>query len=300
MFDTPQLERALENLTPTGRRLVEATRRLALEIHADEVGREHLLMALMKDEDCAAHRAVVHAFADPETIAAETLAMASGILVSGSAASLPFSPRGVRALEAARALAAERDDGAIREAHLLMGAVRSLPEELAAEVEAAGWSEAGLDDAARPPRTLEDEPQARARVATDGPLFRQFTEDAKRVLSAAARTARTDGAPSIGPAHLLLACLGTGTELPRAAGISASRARAVLRGRSHDGSAPDERPIAADDGLESLFGELGPGAGSLDLLERVIDGGGGELGQLLARHRVTPALIERVRGAFED
>ena len=178
MFDTPQLERALENLTPTGRRLVEATRRLALEIHADEVGREHLLMALMKDEDCAAHRAVVHAFADPETIAAETLAMASGILVSGSAASLPFSPRGVKALEAARALAAERDDGAIREAHLLMGAVRSLPEELAAEVEAAGWSEAGLDDAARPPRTLEDEPQARARVATDGPLFRQFTEDA--------------------------------------------------------------------------------------------------------------------------
>src|SRR5688572_3141726 len=108
MSGASAIDAAARALAPHGRALLAAARDFALSIHAEELGPEHLLCALMADAEGAARRAVEHAFADPETIAGEVLAMASGILVSGSAASLPFSPGGVRALEGARALAAER------------------------------------------------------------------------------------------------------------------------------------------------------------------------------------------------
>ena len=293
-FDAPELAPLmaplLARLTPTGQRLLAAARDYALSIHADEVGPEHLLCALMTDEECAAHRAVEHAFADPETIAAETLALASGILVSGSVASLPFSPGGVLALERARALAAERRDGAVREAHLLVAAVGALPGEAGEELAAAGWSSSGALELG----------SGDGAVPVEGPLFRQFTDDAKRALSAAARTARQDRATSIGPAHLVLACLGAGTELPRAAGLSASRARSILRGRTHDESPPAPRAIAPDDALVGFLEGLEPGSGSLELLRRFHGGASAELAQLLARHRVSVALVDRVQPAFRD
>jgi len=290
MFEDPELDASLRSLSPYGLKLLAATREYALSIHADQVGPEHLLCALMADEEAAAHRAVVHAFADPETIAAETLALAAGILVSGSAASLPFSPRGVEALEGARALAAERADGAVREAHLLVASVRALPGEVSADLAAAGWDERGLDALG----------SGEGPVATTGPLFRQFTEEAKRALSAAARTARQDGARAIGPGHLVLACLAAGPELHRAAGLSAARARSVLRGRTHDASRPADRAISADEPLTAFLRGLAPGSGSLELLARFHEGGTAELAQLLARHRVTPALVARAAGAFRD
>jgi hypothetical protein len=228
---------------------------------------------------------VEHAFADPETIAAETLAMASGILVSGSAASMPFSPGGVRALEVARGLAAEREDGAVREAHLLLASVRALPPEDARGLAEAGWREDALFELAA----------GSGRVAPEGSLFRQFTEEAKRTLSAAAQGARQDGAASIGPAHLLIACLTRNTELPRAAGLSAPRARSVLRGRTHDDSRPEPRALAADQALSGLLRSLPPGAGGLALLGAFHAGSTPELANLLERHRVTPALVERLR-----
>ena len=281
-------------LSAHGRRVLAAARELALEIHADEVGPEHLLFALMADEEGAAHRAVVHAFADPETIGAETLALAAGILVSGSVASLPFSPGGVRALEGARELAAERGDGAVREGHLAVAAVRALPPERALEVEGAGF---------RPEAALEaagGEAAERGPVARTGPLFRAFTEDAKRALSAALQVARQDSAPRIAPAHLLQACLSRSSELARAAGLSAGRARACLRGHTHDASPPAPRPIEADTELERLLSELAPGAGSVALLAAFHAGGTPELATLLARHRVTPALLERLTAELAD
>jgi ATP-dependent Clp protease ATP-binding subunit ClpA len=285
MFEDPELHAALSALDPEGRRALEAAREFALGLHAEELGPEHLLSALMADEEGAAHRAVEHAFADPETIAAETLAMASGILVSGSAASMPFSPGGVRALEVARGLAAEREDGAVREAHLLLASVRALPPEDARGLAEAGWREDALFELAA----------GSGRVAPEGSLFRQFTEEAKRTLSAAAQGARQDGAASIGPAHLLIACLTRNTELPRAAGLSAPRARSVLRGRTHDDSRPEPRALAADQALSGLLRSLPPGAGGLALLGAFHAGSTPELANLLERHRGTPALVERLR-----
>jgi ATP-dependent Clp protease ATP-binding subunit ClpA len=289
MLDHP----VVPSLAPHARHTLERCCDLALRIHADEVGPEHLLMALMDDEDGAAHRAVVHAFADPETIGGEALAMASGILVSGSAASLPFSPGGVRALRRARAHAAERGDAQVVEAHLLLAASRALPADALADLEAGGWNAAELE--ATLGKGAAPEP-----VKDEGGLFRHYCDDAKRMLSQAAKAARQDKAAAIGPAHLLLACLGASPERARAAGLSLSRARVTLNGRTHDDSEVEARALAADDALAALLGGLGTGATTLELLGRFHAGGTGELAQLLERHRVTPALLERVSGVFLD
>ena len=289
MLDDPRLQR----LAPYARAVLARARLFALTIHADEVGPEHVLCALMEDEDCAAHRAVLHAFADPETIREETLALASGILVSGSVASLPFSPGGVRALRRARSQAAGRGDAAVVEAHLLRAAVRELPTDARGDLEQAGWSDEGLGNRL-------GRGGAAAPVAAEGGLFRHFTEDGKRALSAAARAARQDRASAIGPAHLLLACLTGDPSLGADCGVSAARARIVLRGRTHDESAVEERPIAADEALEVFLDGMPAGATSLGLLTRFHAGGTPELAQLLDRHKVTPALVERVLAAFED
>jgi hypothetical protein len=226
----------------------------------------------------------------PETIAGEVLALASGILVSGSAVSLPFSPRAVRALEAARELAAERRAGSVGRVHLLLASVRALPEAVAADLAAAGYAEAGLHGA-------DDDA---GDVSFSGPLFRQFSEDAKRALSAAAKAARQEGLCAIPPGHLALACLGASPELARAAGISVPRARSVLRGRMRDDSLPEPRELGADDALEAYLAGLAPGAGSLELLAHFHSGATPELSRLLARHRVTTALLGRLAGAFVD
>ena len=290
MSGAPGIDAALRALAPHGRVLFDAARDYAISIHAEELGPEHLLCALMADPDGAARRAVEHAFADPETIASEALAMASGILVSGSAASLPFSPLGVRALEGARALAAERRAGSVREAHLLVAAVRALPAEVGTDLALAGFGESELAQVGA----------GAGDVRLSGPLFRQFSEEAKRALSAAARTARQDGSPAIAPAHLVLACLGAAAEISRAAGISAPRARSVLRGRTRDDSRAEPRALEADEALAAYSRGLAPGAGSLELLARFHGGATPELAQLLARHRVTTALLARVADAFRD
>src|SRR5262245_36528597 len=119
---------------------IERSGEYAARLHADEVGPEHVLCTLMDDENSAAHRAVVHAFADPATIADETRAMAAGITVSGSAASLPFSELGVRALRGARALAARGGGGAVGLAHLLDATFAQFDGELRAQFESAGWN----------------------------------------------------------------------------------------------------------------------------------------------------------------
>jgi ATP-dependent Clp protease ATP-binding subunit ClpA len=295
VLDDPALAAFLPRLAPYARYLVARSGRTALRIHADEVGPEHLLLTLMEDQDCAAHRAVLFAFADPETVGEEALALAAGILVSGSAASLPFSPGGVRALRRARELAAGRQDVAVRQAHLLLASARELPAEVAEELESSGFDSAGL---------LASLGEGGSQsIGASGPLFRHFTEGAKRLLSAAARSARQESADSIGPAHVLLACLAGEPALEEACGVSAARARVVLRGRTRDESPVEARTIAADEALIGYLAGLPgpPGAcTSLGLLARFHGGGTPELAQLLSRHKVTPALLARVGAAFRD
>ena len=66
----------------------EATE-LALKLHSDEVTLEHLTCALLSDEESAICELVEHAFADPETLYEDALALTPGILVVGSGPHAP-------------------------------------------------------------------------------------------------------------------------------------------------------------------------------------------------------------------
>jgi ATP-dependent Clp protease ATP-binding subunit ClpA len=290
----PDLRARLDrHLLPYARGLIESSARYAAYLHADEVGAEHLLCTLMEDEECAAHRLVEHAFADPETLADEVRALAAGIMVTGSSASLPFSEGGVLALESARRLAAERREASVQVAHLLAAALDGLPEDLRAAAHEAGYDRAGLD-------ALFGPGVATGAARSEGSLFRHFSEDAKRCLSAAARLARGSQGEPIGPAHLILSCLQGRTDLEGGAGLSAARMRVLLRGRMQDPTPLANRALEPDSTYLTFLSELPERAGSLELLARYHAGPTPEIAQVLLRHRVTPALLERAAAAFSD
>jgi ATP-dependent Clp protease ATP-binding subunit ClpA len=269
---------------------IERSGAYAARLHADEVGPEHVLCTLMDDENCAAYRAVVHAFADPATIADETRAMAAGITVSGSAASLPFSELGVRALREARSLAAHRGDAAVELAHLLEAAFAQFDADIRASFEAAGWNSAIETSPTRGPKS----------IAESGPLFRSFSDEAKRAMSAAARLARQGELRSIGPAQLLLACLQADPRVERSSGISTARARLLLRGHSEDTTEVSGPALPPDEALVGFLRGMRRDADSLALLAHFHAGRTPELAQVLMRHKVTVALLARAAGAFSD
>ena len=126
--DDARIRDALARLAPYAREIVRRAGDEALAIHADVVAVEHLLLALMGDEDCAAHRVVLHAFADPETVALEALAVAPGVLVVASESTRPFSTRAVEALASARRRAAEGALAEVGVEHVLLTAVEALPD----------------------------------------------------------------------------------------------------------------------------------------------------------------------------
>lgn len=277
---------------PYARTVFERCAEYALQLHADEVGPEHLLVTLMEDETCAAHRVAVHAFADPETIADEARALAAGITISGSAKALPFSARAVVALRSARRLAAERRDASVEVAHVLLAAFGELEDDLRTIFDDAGWNPGALE-------TLLSTNGERA-VDQTGHLFRHFADDAKRHLSVAAKLARATGAPSISPAHLFQAALQHDPRVERASGLTTARARIVLRGRATDESRVTGGPLGPDDALVTYLAVLPAACDTLGLLAAFHVAAPRELTQVLVRHKITPALIQRARGAFAD
>lgn len=291
-LDSPELVQLAARLAPYARQLLDRCAHDALQLHAEEVGPEHLLSTLMSDEECAAHRAALHAFADPATIRDEALTLAAGILISGSSAALPFSAFGVRALRGARERAAARGDAMVEVPHLALAAFDELEADLRELFAGAGWSPAGLE-------ALLGSGGAGGVVAS-GHLFRHFSDDAKRALSAAARLARASSSRSISAAHLFQASLQAETRIERACGMPAARARIALRGRLDDMSAVSGSPLAPDDALAGFLARLPGAADSLEMLRALHAGGTPELAQVLVRHKVTAALLERARAAFED
>ena len=111
---------------------------LALTLHADVVSREHLVCALLSDEESALYELVEHAFADPETLYEDTLALAPGILVVGSGATRSFSVRAVRAAHAAVELARDAGLAEVNPACVLREACAELPLEAQAALSEAG------------------------------------------------------------------------------------------------------------------------------------------------------------------
>ncbi len=292
--DDQRTRELLSRLAPYARGLLERCSEFALSLHADELGPEHLLCALMDDEECGAHHLALHAFADPPTISSEARSLAAGIMISGSNAALPFSTRGVQALRRARADAARRQSTAVDVSHVLLASFDELDNGPREQLSDSGWSREALEGLA-----TRAGPSARA-VEDSGALFRSFSEDAKRLLSAAGKLARQQEHAAISPGHLLLASLAWNMALERAAGLPPSRVRMALRGRLADLTQPPNRPLPLDDSAEAVLAGLAPGATTLKLLASLHAGPTPELAQVLMRHKLTPALFERAGASFDD
>ena len=283
-----ELERSLARLAPYARDLVHRAAQHALRLHAEAVTPDHLLSTLMDDEGCAAVAAVLHGFADPRTISEEALALSPGVMVVGSASTLPFSTAALGALGRARERSAGEAEVGVEA--VLWAAVEALPADLRARLESGGLRE--------PPGAAGS--PAPAAAAPPEPFFRRFGADAKRALSAANRSAASLGLAAIGPAHLVLGCLQGAEALAARAGLPFARARLLLADRTADDVPPPERPLPADPALGAFLSGLPEGASSLDLLARYLAGGTPELAQVLARQKLSPELIARARVAFRD
>jgi hypothetical protein len=277
-------EALVARLSPYGRRALEAASRHALLWHASTTCPEHLLWELMRDEDGAAHRAVVHAFADPQSIAAETLALCEGLLVVGSGVTLPFSVRAVRALFAARALADAANSASVGVAELLEASLAELPA-LAASSEL-------------PLRHVD------AAVVVDPEagrgLFRGYSQDARRCLSQSCKLAHRLGRASIAPAHVVLCALEQEPGLGARFGLAPLRVRAALVGCDGDPTPPVDRAIGLDASFEPFLAALPEPSGTLALLGAFVARGSPPVQALLVRHRITTAMLAHAASVYRD
>jgi hypothetical protein len=174
--------------------------------------------------------------------------------------------------------------------HVIEAALALLDAELAAALAALGL--AGTGSASAPAATLAD--------THEEPLFRTFSNDAKRALGVSARVARELGRDEIAPAHLVIACLEIDAGLAGTTGLTAQRARLVARGRDADDTPLAARALDASRELLELLSALEPGADTYAMLGWFLHHGSEELRQLLLRQKVTPALFAHAHGAFED
>ncbi|MFT7680173.1 MAG: hypothetical protein ACI8QC_004179 [Planctomycetota bacterium] len=286
----PDLAALASRLCPYARKLLTAAGERALWMHSDEVTPEHWLGAFLADEDSGAHQLVNHAFADPETMDLELVALSPGIMVVGSKAALPFSPGGLQAVRAARASSLSAGSDKV-EAGVLVGAcVAAMP-----GADAQALAQRGFD-----PSSLGAKPSEQVTLRADAFLFQGFSDTAKRALSQANKDAFGAGEPHIGPARLLLACLALDPELESQSGIRRAQAASELRGKTLDSASPDARELPPSQELLAFLEGLPEGSGSVAAFAAVRDQGNEELIALLDRHKITVSLLERSKAAFPD
>ncbi len=281
--------KAFDKLAPRLLLLTQNAATQALRLHANEVTLEHLVCAAMRDEDCAAYEVVCHAFADPDTVFDESLALAPGLLVVASASTLPFSEGAVRALYGSYHAARSKDEEEVSTARVIVCAFEAMSESQRALLRAIGFE---------PKWSSSD--AASAQAPDPSSLFSHFDENAKKALSRGNRAAASLRAGEIGPVHLFLGCLQTDEALATTLGLNFSRARLTLSQDHADPIPVPEREVSLDSGLLELLEELPTGADSLGLLAALHSEKAADLGTLLMRHKVTPELLARSQTAFRD
>jgi len=289
-WTTPELEREARRLGPYARDTLERAVQLAARLHAREISPEHWLAALMDDEECAATRAVLHAFADPETLGVEILALCEGIMVVGSKRTLPFSVRGVEALEGARKDASARGSETVEPGDVFWAAVDRLGPALSTRLSQVP----GV-------RLLRPEPvDAHGFVPPGGPLFRSYSPSALRSLGASVRAAAGLERSAIGPAHLAIGALEVDEALRERTSLTPARVRMAGTGLDEDSTPLPERRLGGDARLRAMLADLPENGETLDVLGWILTRGSEELIALLRRQKVTSALFERCRGVYQD
>jgi hypothetical protein len=287
-----RLARSRARLQPYADEMLERSALHALRLNADVVTPDHLLSTLMADPDCAACALVLHAFADPPTIAAEALAISPGVMVVASDSTLPFSPLGLRALLAARELARARLEAEVDDFHLILESSAVMGVDVLEALRTSGFD----------PEALRSEVGSHdpAPLPESGPLFKHFSMRAKRALTNANHLAASFKLEAISPAHVFLACLKEGERMSSLSGLTFQRARLVLAGRTADVTLPTPRPIPPDESLITFLEGLPDQAGTIAFMARFLAGSTPELAQILTRHKITPELLERSLAAFQD
>lgn len=274
---------------------------LARVLHAEALYPEHLLLACVEGGDSAARAVIEGAFADPDTLADEIRAISPGLSVVGGWGSVPFSPGALRAMRTAFAAlpdTAEPQDqtkGPPLEALPLAQAARGeLPPEVLVTLE--GQRDAPPGGGPSP----SGHPDKRGAEVDDGRMFRSLAGDTRRLLAAAGRMAWTMGDGALGPAHLYIAHLDADKAWSREEGITATGARSLLDGCTRDPQSPEPRDLPLTEELVSFLKLLPAGADSLSVLINCHAVEGGELGQLLTRHRLSTTLLEAARSRHRD
>ena len=284
---TTRAREQAEHLSPYVRTSLGRAADRAAVLHATRVSLEHWVLVLLDDEDSAAHQAIVHAFADPATIHDQVLALTPGILVVGSGLSLPFSVRGVHALQRARHAADERGDD-VRVSDLLSAAFHELSDEGREALRDAGFREAELAD-----------DTGRVETPTEA-VFKSFDNDAKRSLGAACRVAASLRRERISPAHALVACLDVDGSLGERLDCSTAAARRAVAGADDDLTPVGADPLELEPEFAAFLSSLSPTGDSCEVLRLILRRTEGELRLLLAQQRITEELMERVEGRFRD
>ncbi len=262
---------------------------LALNLHSEEVTLEHLVCALLSDEESAICELVEHAFADPETLFEDALALAPGILIVGSGATRPFSVRAVVASRRAVELAQAAGLAKVTPACLLRAACEELTPEAAQAL-----ADSGCDSDAP---TLSGEAGS---LPLGTHLFHPFDDDARRALTSASRQVKGAGRRAISPADLIIGALSEDSELARAFGTSSSGASAILGTFAEDKTPPPARQVPDDAALTKVISALPEESGSLELLQLILKDSEAELAQVFLRQKVTSALLERSLTTFVD
>ena len=283
---------AKQALAPLGSRLrslIDTAHDEAVRLHSSELTVEHLLCAAMRDEDCAAYDVVCHAFADPDTIYEETLALAPGLLVVASASTLPFSPGSVLALHAA--YSAAREAGTEVDTSRVLAEARAASSEGQRQtLDGLGFRSSDLPEPASPPGWPRDA----------GSFFASFDETAKRAVSGSNRVANSLRSRSIAPAHLLLGCLQADESLASRTGLTFSRARMALAHDHEDATPAEARDLRLGADLRSFLSGLPAGSDTLAFLAALHSPATEDVSNLLGRHKVSADLLKRSEGAFTD
>jgi len=262
---------------------------LALTLHSEQVTLEHMVCALLDDEESAVYELVEHAFADPETLYEDALALTPGILIVGSGATRPFSVRAVLAARAAVELARDAGLSRVNPACLLRAACAQLtPDALRAlSEEGCGCEAVQLrGDAGELPQGTH--------------LFHPFGDEARRALTSASRHIPKSDRRAISPVDLVVGALSEEPGLARSFGTSSSGASALLRPFAEDTETPEERLLHDDPALSQTFSALAGDGGSLALLGVILQEPDTELAQVFLRQKVTAALLERSLTSFVD
>ncbi len=296
-FDTSDssVAEAIEGLAPYLREILHEGARRARWLRSDEVHLVHVLGAAAGNEDSALGQVVEHAFADPETLDVEMLSISPGLMVVGAKGTLPFSGGALRALENARRGALQAGQSSIEPFNLAQACAGELNEPTLTGIHRA------LPPANWPSAPKMQVPgQAGTQLESDGHLFQGLGPSTKRALVYACRAAQQAEEMFIGPLRLLVGSLEADSGLTEACHWTAAKVRASTRQLDQSEPEGDPEPLGPADDLRCVLTELKPGGDSLDLLALTLSTGSVELRALFGRHRITPMLVQKARGAFSD